>query len=103
MLQNERAFERALSERGFEESSPGLSERIITNALGDQKAQQKSLTNSLKEIFSVFPIPSPAIALPLILVIGIVAGYLYTAEIAVSEPEGVQLAELIYNDGGFYE
>jgi len=100
MLQTEKALEDALMQRGFEESTPELSERIISLALKKERAKQRSFIDSVKEIFSAFPIPSPAIALPLILVIGIVAGYLYPADNAATEPEGVQVAELIYNDGG---
>ncbi len=88
-------------QREFEESSHGLSDRIISSAIGQEK--QNSIFGSLKELFSTFPIPSPAIALPIILVVGIVAGYLYPANELASEPEGVQIAELIYNDGGLYE
>ena len=98
-LLSEKALEDALMQRGFEESTPELSERIISRALNKEQAKQKSFIDSAKEIFSAFPIPSPALALPLILVIGIVAGYLYPADNTVSEPEGIQVAELIYNDG----
>lgn len=103
ILETEKALEDALMQRGFEESTPGLSERIINEALKKEPESRKSILASIKEIFTVIPLPSPALALPLILVVGIVAGYLYTAENAVSEPEGIQVAELIYNDGGFYE
>ena len=92
-----------MMQRGFEESAPGLSDRIISSALGQRKEKQTSLLASIKEVFSSFPIPSPAIALPIILVVGIVAGYLYPADTAVSEPEGIQVAEIIYNHGGIYE
>jgi hypothetical protein len=103
MLAEERAFEEALMQRGFEESSPGLSDRIISEALNEDPAGQKSILKSIRDIFSASPIPSPAIALPLLLVVGIAAGYLYPADSALSEPEGVQVAELIYYDEGFYE
>ena len=108
LLRAEKELESALMERTFEESSPGLSYRIISRALGQQgknqeKEKQKSLLGSIKELFTAFPLPSPAIALPVILVIGIVAGYLYPAEEAMSEPEGTQVAEFIYNDWGLYE
>ena len=86
----------------FEESSPGLSKRIISQALGQEKEASKSLLDSIKELFSAFPLPSPAVALPVVLVIGIVAGYLYPAD-DTTEPEGVQIAEVLYNDGGLYE
>jgi hypothetical protein len=103
MLQTEKALENALIQRGFEESAPGLSERIINEALKNEPANRRSILAPIKDIFSLIPLPSPALALPLILVIGIVAGYLYPADNALSEPEGVQVAELIYNDWGFYE
>lgn len=103
LLEAEKVLDDALMQRGFEESAPGLSEKIIRKALKKEPADRKSVFESLKEIFTLIPLPSPALALPLILAIGIVAGYLYPAEIAVSEPEGVQIAELIYNDGGLYE
>ena len=66
-------------------------------------AGQKSILRSLKDIFSAFPIPSPALALPLLLVVGIAAGYFYPADSTVPLPEGTQVAELIYYDEGFYE
>ncbi len=103
LLETEKALEDALMQRGFEESAPGLSDRIISEALKKEPAEQKSILSSIKEIFTLIPLPSPALALPVILVVGIVAGYLYPADNALSEPEGVQVAELIYNDGGFYE
>ena len=103
MLEAEKALDDALMQRGFEESAPGLSDRIIREALKKEPADRKSIFESLKEIFTLIPLPSPAIALPLILAIGIVAGYLYPADIAVSEPEGLVVVELSDNDGGFYE
>lgn len=102
ILKAEIELESALMERGFEESSPGLSQRIISNALGNETEKKTSLFGSIKELFSAFPIPSPAIALPALLVIGIVAGYLYPEE-SFSEPEGTQVAEIFYNEGGLYE
>lgn len=102
ILRAELELETALLERPFEESSPDLSERIISSALGAENEKQTSILGSIKELFSAFPLPSPAIALPVILVIGIVAGYLYPEE-SFSEPEGTQVAEIFYNDGGLYE
>lgn len=103
MLGEERVFEEALMRRGFEESSPGLSGRIISGALKNGSAGQKSILRSLRDIFSAFPIPSPALALPLLLVVGIAAGYFYPADSTVPLPDGTQVAELIYYDEGFYE
>lgn len=102
ILRAEIELESALMEMPFEESSPGLSEKIISRALGQEEKAGKSVLDSIKELFSGFPIPSPAVALPVVLVIGIVAGYLYPAD-ATTEPDGVQIAEVIYNDGGLYE
>ena len=101
ILRAEIELESALMDAPFEESSPGLSEKIISRAL-EQEQARKSVLDSIKELFSAFPLPSPAIALPVVLVIGIVAGYLYPAD-ATTEPDGVQIAEVIYNDGGLYE
>lgn len=99
----EKEFEQSLMAREFQNSSPDLSERIISNTLPADEPQSKSLIESVKDFFSILPLPSPAIALPVILVIGIVAGYLIPTENAVSEPEGVQVADVIYNYGGLYE
>lgn len=101
-LDEERRFEEALDERSFEEASPGLERRII-NAAGEAPERgRNSILDLLGSIFSGFPFPRPAIVLPLLLVLGIAAGYLYT-NYDEQESQGAQLAEILYYEEGYYE
>ena len=103
-LEGERRFEETLMERGFEEPSPGLEARIISAAAAAKRpeAEGNSILGVLSAIFSAIPLPRPAIALPLLLVIGMAAGYLY-ANYSEQESGGSQFAELLYYGEGYYE
>lgn len=100
----ERRFEESLMKRSFEEPSPGLESRIISAAAWMKKpeAEGNSVLRLLSAIFSVIPLPKPAIALPILLVIGIAAGYLY-ANYAEHQTQSSQLTELVDYGEGYYE
>ena len=96
-LGQERRFEKALMQRGFEEPSPGLEARIIRAAAAVRKPgpARIPLPGFLSAVFSAIPLPRPAIALPLLLVIGMAAGYLY-ANYAEQDTDNTQYAQLLY-------
>ena len=97
VLDQERRFEDSLMERGFEEPSPGLEARIISAAARVKRpeARKSSVLGLLSAVFTAIPLPRPAIALPLLLVLGMAAGYLY-ANYAEQDTDNAQYAELLY-------
>lgn len=103
-LEEERRFEDVLMERIFEEPSPGLESRIISAAarLNKPEAEGFSVLGFLSAIFSAIPFPKPAIALPILLVIGMAAGYLYS-NYTDRHTDGSQVADLVYYGEGYYE
>jgi hypothetical protein len=103
-LDEERRFEDSLMERSFEEPSPGLESGIISAAarLKQPEAEGTSLSGILSAIFSVIPLPKPAIALPILLVIGMAAGYFY-ANYTEQNTDSPQLTELVNYGEGYYE
>ncbi|MCI0480390.1 MAG: hypothetical protein L0213_02235 [Candidatus Dadabacteria bacterium] len=103
-LDQERRFEESLMERVYEEPSPGLEARIISAAAESKKPEVEgnSIFGILSAIFSAIPLPRPAIALPLLLVIGMAAGYLY-ANYAEQDADGTQFAEMLYYGEGYNE
>lgn len=104
VLDQERRFEESLMERAYEEPSPGLEARIINAAarVNRPEARKSSLLGMLGAVFSAIPLPRPAIALPLLLVIGMAAGYLY-ADHEEQDADNAQYAELIYYGGDYDE
>ena len=103
-LENERRFEESLMERAFEEPSAGLEARIISAAAGVKRpeARGSSVLGLLGALFSAIPLPRPAIALPLLFVVGMAAGYLY-ANYAEQDTDNSQYAEALYFGEGYYE
>lgn len=103
-LEEERRFEEALTERGFEEPSPGLEARIINAASVAKRPEHagKSLLGLLGSIFTAIPLPRPAIALPLLLVIGMAAGYFF-ANYSDNDTDGSLYTEMMYYGEGYYE
>jgi hypothetical protein len=103
-LEEERRFEEALQERGFEEPSPGLEARIISAsaALKRPGPANNSVLGLLGAIFSAIPLPRPAIALPLLLVIGMAAGYLYS-NYSDNDTDSSLYSEVMYFGEGYYE
>jgi len=101
-LEEEKLFEEALNTREYEEPSPDLARRII-DAAGEKPAPaRKSFFDILSSVFSAIPLPRPALALPILLVLGIAAGYIY-ANYADTDTNGTQLAQLLYYEEGYYE
>ena len=103
-LEEERRFEESLMERSFEEPSPGLEARIISAATAAKRpgAEGNSILGILSAIFSAIPLPRPAVALPLLLVLGMAAGYLY-ANYTEQDSTGSQFTDLLYYGEGYYE
>lgn len=103
-LEEERSFEEALMERVFEESSPGLEARIISSAALVKRPEPagKSVLGLLAAIFSAIPLPRPAIALPLLLVLGMAAGYLFT-NYSDNDTDNSLYTEMMYYGEGYYE
>ncbi|MCA9809205.1 MAG: hypothetical protein KC473_02620 [Candidatus Dadabacteria bacterium] len=102
ILDEELRFEALLSASAVEEPSPGLEARIISAAGGT--ASPDSGPGFLAGIFSGIPLFVPRFALPLLLVLGIAAGYVLAN---YSDPgyddSGVQLAGVLYYEEGIYE
>jgi hypothetical protein len=108
ILKEEKEFEDMMNRRSFEESSPELEEEILESALRKEQNYKDLQPNPsfLSSILSIIPIPHPAFALSLLLVIGIGVGFFYSSNFSSEESEGidgVQFAELIYYQEGFYE
>lgn len=101
-LQEEKLFEQALNMRGFENPSPDLADRIIDAAQPKRAHNRKSFFDLLGSVFAAIPLPRPALALPLLLILGIAAGYLYS-DYADTDTNGTQLAQLLYYEEGYYE
>ena len=103
-LEEERRFEEALQQRGFEEPSPGLEARIISAAAAVERPgpAKNSVLGLLGAIFSAIPLPRPAIALPLLLVIGMAAGYLYS-NYSDNDTDTSLYSEVMYFGEGYYE
>lgn len=102
-LRAEREFEAALNLRRFEEPSAGLAGRIIEAAALDGKTSRKtSVFDKISSVFGALPIPRPAFAIPLLLFIGITAGYLYTAHYDDST-QPTEVASVIFYEEGLYE
>lgn len=103
ILDEELRFEALLSASAVEEPSPGLEARIIS-AAGGKSPSPESGTGFLASIFSGIPLFVPRFALPLLLVLGIAAGYVLAN---YSDPgyddSGVQLAGVLYYEEGIYE
>ena len=102
ILAEELRFEALLSASAVEEPSPGLEARIISAAGG--KSSPESGPGFLAGIFSGIPLFVPRFALPLLLVLGIAAGYVLAN---YSDPgyddSAVQLAGVLYYEEGIYE
>ena len=101
-LEEEKLFEEALNMREYEEHSPDLARRIIDAAEHKPAPARKSFIDVLSSVLSVIPLPRPALALPLLLVLGIAAGYIY-ANYSETDSNGTQLAQLLYYEEGYYE
>lgn len=101
-LEEEKLFEEALNMREYEEPTPDLASRIIDAAEEKPAPARKSFIDVLSSVFSAIPLPRPALALPLLLVLGIAAGYIY-ANYSETDTNGTQLAQLLYYEEGYYE
>lgn len=107
ILEEEKKLEAILYQSRYEEYSDDLEERII-NSLNKNRAQKdiEQSSSMLKNIFSVISIPRPALALPLLLILGITLGFLsssYFSSDDLGDIPDTQFAELIYYEGVFYE
>lgn len=104
ILDEEIRFEALLSASAVEEPSPGLEARIIRAASGGERRSPEASPGFLAGIFSGIPLFVPRFALPLLLVLGIAAGYVLAN---YSDPgydeQPVQLAGVLYYEEGIYE
>ncbi|HML96545.1 MAG TPA: hypothetical protein PKC29_14065 [Thermodesulfobacteriota bacterium] len=104
ILDEELRFEALLSRSTVEGPSPGLEARIISAASG-----AKSMSSSeagpgfLAGIFAGIPLFVPRFALPLLLVLGIAAGYVLANYSDSGYDDSVQLAGVLYYEEGIYE
>lgn len=102
MVEDEIRFEKLLGARKFEQPGIDLERQIISSAKSKKQIKSESIWNYIDELFSAFHIPVPAIALSLLLVLGITAGYLYND--LPSDPDNeVALNDFLYYEGDYYE
>lgn len=101
LLEEEKLFEETLSVSAIEAPSPALEARIIASAR-PRAQERRTFLEYLSGLFSAIPIPTPRFALPLLLVIGIAAGY-YFANYTTQEDEPVQFAGVLFYEEGIYE
>lgn len=104
ILDEELRFESLLSASAVEGPSPDLETRIISAARDAKRHSPESSPGFLAGIFSGIPLFVPRFALPLLLVLGIAAGYIL-ANYSDSgyDEQPVQLAGVLYYDEGIYE
>jgi len=102
MVEDEVKFEKLLGVRIIEQPGIDLERRIISSAISEKQVKSESIWNYIDELFSAFHIPVPAMALSLLLVLGITAGYLYND--LPSDPDNqVALNDFLYYEGDYYE
>ena len=102
MVENEVKFEKLLSLKKFEQPGNHLETRIINSAISEKQIKTESIWSSIDELFSAFHIPVPAMALSLLLVLGITAGYLYN-DLSSDQDNQVALNDFLYYEGDYYE
>lgn len=103
ILDEELRFEALLSASAVEGPSPGLEARIIS-AAGAKSRPSEAGPGFLAGIFSGIPLFVPRFALPLLLVLGIAAGYvLANYSDSGYDDSAVQLAGVLYYEEGIYE
>jgi hypothetical protein len=103
VLEDEFRFEALLSGSAIEEPSPGLEARIISVASGAKRRSPERSPGFLAGLFSGIPLFVPRFALPLLLVVGIAAGYVLANYSESNNDEPVQLAGVLFYDEGIYE
>jgi len=102
ILGEELRFEALLSASAVKEPSPGLEARIIS-AAGAKSRPSEEGPGFLASIFSGIPLFVPRFALPLLLVLGIAAGYVLANYSDPGYDDPVQLAGVLYYEEGIYE
>ncbi len=102
MVEDEIRFEKLLSLKRFEQPGIDLERRIINSAKLEKQIKTESIWNYIDELFSAFHIPVPAMALSLLLVLGITAGYLYN-DLPSDQDNQVALNDFLYYEGDYYE
>jgi len=103
ILEDEFRFEALLSGSAIEEPSPGLEARIVSAASGPKHKASDRAPGFFAGIFSGWPLFVPRFALPLLLVVGIAAGYILANYSESNNDEPVQLAGVLFYEEGIYE
>ena len=86
----------------MKDPSIDLERRIISSAKLEKQVKSESIWIYIDELFSAFHIPVPAMALSLLLVLGITAGYLYN-DLPSDQDNQVALNDFLYYEGDYYE
>jgi hypothetical protein len=86
----------------FEEPSTDLERRIINSANSVKQIKSESIWSYIDELFGAFHIPVPAMALSLLLILGITLGYLYN-DLPNGQQNEVALNDFLYYEGEYYE
>lgn len=105
LLRQEEDFEKILNSREVEMHSPDLQNRIIASARTNtiQLKNAKSLWNYLNEIFISLNLPKPALSAGIVIIIGIMLGYLIdNSQIANFQDESDSGVTSLY-EGEIYE
>ena len=103
ILEDEFRFEALLSGSAIEDPSPGLEARIVSAASDVKRPSPARGTGFLAGIFSGIPLFVPRFALPLLLVVGIAAGYVLANYSESGGDDPVQLAGVLFYEEGIYE
>lgn len=103
ILEDEFRFEALLSGSAIEDPSPGLEARIVSAASAVKRPSPERGPGFLAGIFSGIPLFVPRFALPLLLVVGIAAGYVLANYSESGSDDPVQLAGVLFYEEGIYE
>lgn len=103
LVEEERRFEEKLNMRQFEEPAAGFQERIIASAKNSAAFKSGSLSSYLRDIFRSFYLPSPALSLAMMLVIGIMIGYFTSSVSSVNGEDQLLTSQLTLYEGEIYE
>jgi hypothetical protein len=102
LAEDEKDFEQLLSSRKYEQPDIDLERRIINSAKSEEQIKSESIWSYIEQLFSTFHIPVPAMALSILLILGITIGYLYDDTNSGQQDE-VALNDFLYYQGGYYE
>jgi len=103
LVDEEKQFEETLNLREVEAPSADLRDRIISSARARTGKGSKSIFGYLGDLFGTFYLPSPALSLALILIIGILIGYFTSSVNSLNNERQLTVSQLTFYEGDIYE